>query len=183
MVASPFPCYRTTVEPCGILTRFSPSWIRFGTLEYFHLRGDNVTVKALMDWLIEEHFPELVTLEFKEKLISKNLLPSELFEKDQQNMEGSIMTGNEELEETIKKNGIGPPVQVPLNRYALLLRRIIERTAHLVAHWQANGFVHGNLNTENFSILGITIGSENGGFMDSYDPQWTPNKNGLFNHF
>ena len=43
------------------------------------------------------------------------------------------------------------------NRYAALLQAVSERTAALVAQWQAVGFCHGVLNTDNMSILGLTI--------------------------
>lgn len=40
------------------------------------------------------------------------------------------------------------------DKYALFLREVVERTAKLVAAWQAVGFTHGVLNTDNMSILG-----------------------------
>ena len=43
------------------------------------------------------------------------------------------------------------------DKYAELLREVVQRTASLVAQWQAVGFVHGVGNTDNFSILGETI--------------------------
>ena len=43
------------------------------------------------------------------------------------------------------------------NPYAALLEAVSERTAHLLAHWQAVGFCHGVMNTDNMSILGLTI--------------------------
>ena len=43
------------------------------------------------------------------------------------------------------------------DRYEAFLQEVVARTARLVAHWQAVGFVHGVCNTDNFSILGETI--------------------------
>ena len=43
------------------------------------------------------------------------------------------------------------------DRYEAFLQEVCARTARLVAHWQAVGFVHGVCNTDNFSILGETI--------------------------
>jgi uncharacterized protein YdiU (UPF0061 family) len=48
-------------------------------------------------------------------------------------------------------------VSVRLNKYGCLLQQIIHKTAIMVASWQANGFVHGLLNTDQMSILGITL--------------------------
>jgi len=52
---------------------------------------------------------------------------------------------------------------------------VCERTARLVAEWMRVGFVHGVLNTDNMSILGLTIDYGPYGWIDAYDPDWTPN--------
>ncbi len=53
--------------------------------------------------------------------------------------------------------------------YFKLLQEVSNRTAELVAHWQAVGFMHGVLNTDNMSILGITLDYGPFGFMDAFD--------------
>jgi uncharacterized protein YdiU (UPF0061 family) len=45
----------------------------------------------------------------------------------------------------------------------------------MVAHWMAVGFVHGVMNTDNMSILGLTIDYGPYGWLEPYDPDWTPN--------
>ena len=52
---------------------------------------------------------------------------------------------------------------------------VCERTAQLVVGWMRVGFVHGVLNTDNMSILGLTIDYGPYGWIDAYDPDWTPN--------
>jgi serine/tyrosine/threonine adenylyltransferase len=52
---------------------------------------------------------------------------------------------------------------------------ICERTAVMVAHWMRVGFVHGVMNTDNMSILGLTIDYGPYGWVDNFDPGWTPN--------
>jgi serine/tyrosine/threonine adenylyltransferase len=54
--------------------------------------------------------------------------------------------------------------------YAAWLSAVAVRTAELVAHWQAIGFCHGVMNTDNMSILGLTIDYGPYGFLDAYDP-------------
>lgn len=49
------------------------------------------------------------------------------------------------------------------------------KTAELVIHWMRVGFVHGVLNTDNMSILGLTIDYGPYGWLDNYDAMWTPN--------
>jgi uncharacterized protein YdiU (UPF0061 family) len=59
--------------------------------------------------------------------------------------------------------------------YATWLTEICRRTALLMAHWMRVGFVHGVMNTDNMSILGLTIDYGPFGFLDTYDPNFTPN--------
>ena len=54
--------------------------------------------------------------------------------------------------------------------YAALLAAVASRTATLMAHWQAVGFCHGVMNTDNMSILGLTIDYGPFGFLDAFDP-------------
>jgi serine/tyrosine/threonine adenylyltransferase len=52
---------------------------------------------------------------------------------------------------------------------------VCERTARMVAAWMRVGFVHGVMNTDNMSILGLTIDYGPYGWVDNFDPGWTPN--------
>jgi uncharacterized protein YdiU (UPF0061 family) len=53
--------------------------------------------------------------------------------------------------------------------------QVCERTAVMIAHWMRVGFVHGVMNTDNMSILGLTIDYGPYGWVDNYDLDWTPN--------
>jgi uncharacterized protein YdiU (UPF0061 family) len=59
--------------------------------------------------------------------------------------------------------------------YAEWFAQVCERTATMIAHWMRVGFVHGVMNTDNMSILGLTIDYGPYGWVDNYDPEWTPN--------
>ncbi len=52
---------------------------------------------------------------------------------------------------------------------------ICERTAVMIAHWMRVGFVHGVMNTDNMSVLGLTIDYGPYGWIDNFDADWTPN--------
>ena len=56
------------------------------------------------------------------------------------------------------------------HRYAALLEAVTRRTARLLAQWQAVGFCHGVMNTDNMSLLGLTIDYGPFGFLDAFDP-------------
>ena len=54
------------------------------------------------------------------------------------------------------------------DRYARWLEEVVERTARLIAQWQTVGFCHGVMNTDNFSILGLTLDYGPFGFLDAF---------------
>lgn len=54
-------------------------------------------------------------------------------------------------------------------KYARFFTEVVERTAKLIAQWQAVGWAHGVMNTDNMSILGLTLDYGPYGFMDDYD--------------
>jgi uncharacterized protein YdiU (UPF0061 family) len=53
--------------------------------------------------------------------------------------------------------------------YKALLAEVTRRTARMIAHWQAVGFMHGVMNTDNMSILGLTLDYGPFGFMEAFD--------------
>ncbi len=110
---------RETIEPGAVLTRLSPSHVRFGHFEFFHHSGRAHSVRTLADHVIAEHFPDLAARE---------------------------------------------------DRYAAWFAEIVQRTADLIAQWQAVGFAHGVMNTDNMSILGLTIDYGPFGFLDAFEP-------------
>ncbi|WP_425598780.1 protein adenylyltransferase SelO [Dyella acidiphila] len=61
------------------------------------------------------------------------------------------------------------------NLYGDWFAEICARTARMVAHWMRVGFVHGVMNTDNMSVLGLTIDYGPYGWIDDYDLDWTPN--------
>lgn len=54
-------------------------------------------------------------------------------------------------------------------------KEVCELTAEMIVHWMRVGFVHGVMNTDNMSIHGLTIDYGPYGWLDNYDPEWTPN--------
>ena len=96
-----------------------------------------------------------------------------------------LFTARDELEElaqlinwTIRTDfpdlveGNGPqPLEVVTNWFA----EIVRRTAEMIVDWMRVGFVHGVMNTDNMSILGLTIDYGPYGWLEGFDPDWTPN--------
>jgi uncharacterized protein YdiU (UPF0061 family) len=67
---------------------------------------------------------------------------------------------------------LGPPSGEVYGRW---FAEVCRRTAALMVHWMRVGFVHGVMNTDNLSILGLTIDYGPYGWLEGYDPGWTPN--------
>ncbi|MDT8399805.1 MAG: YdiU family protein [Pseudomonadales bacterium] len=75
---------------------------------------------------------------------------------------------------TIRKDF--PHLGIPSTEvYGRWFNEICQLTASLLVHWMRVGFVHGVMNTDNMSILGLTIDYGPYGWLEGYDPGWTPN--------
>ncbi|KAJ2910647.1 hypothetical protein GGI21_000670, partial [Coemansia aciculifera] len=80
-----------------------------------------------------------------------------------------------ELADYVIRNYYPEELDQTQSKYIRLLQRVIERTAGMVAAWQAAGFCHGVMNTDNMSILGLTIDYGPFAFLDAYDPDFICN--------
>jgi uncharacterized protein YdiU (UPF0061 family) len=71
----------------------------------------------------------------------------------------------------------GDSTAAPLARsvYARWFEEVCRRTGILIAHWMRVGFVHGVMNTDNMSILGLTMDYGPYGWLEGFDLHWTPN--------
>ncbi|KAG2671313.1 hypothetical protein I3843_14G125500 [Carya illinoinensis] len=138
-------------EPGAIVCRVSQSFLRFGSYQIHASRGkeDLGIVRALADYAIRNHFPHIDNMSRSESL--------------------SFTTGDEDHS----------VVDLTSNKYAAWVVEVAERTATLIANWQGVGFTHGVLNTDNMSILGLTIDYGPFGFLDAFDPSYTPNTTDL----
>ena len=70
---------------------------------------------------------------------------------------------------------VKPGVDISCDTYVQWFAEVCVRTAKMIAHWMRVGFVHGVMNTDNMSILGLTIDYGPYGWLEGYDPDWTPN--------
>lgn len=116
------PVRRETVETAAVVIRVAPSFVRFGSFEYFAHSGRHAALRRLADHVIDAFYPEC----------------------------------------RAAGDGARP--------YLALLEAVARRTAALVARWQAVGFCHGVLNTDNLSILGLTLDYGPFGFVEGFDP-------------
>ncbi|XP_074560206.1 uncharacterized protein LOC141816301 [Curcuma longa] len=139
-------------EPGAVVCRVAQSFLRFGSYQIHASRGkeDLELVRTLADYTILHHFPHI------EKINKSDVL--------------SFEVGGE---------GSSSVVDLTSNKYAAWSVEVAERTASLVASWQGVGFTHGVLNTDNMSVLGLTIDYGPFGFLDAFDPSYTPNTTDL----
>ena len=72
-------------------------------------------------------------------------------------------------------NEPGEKDPIAVETYAEWFREVCQTTADMVVHWMRVGFVHGVMNTDNMSILGLTIDYGPYGWLEGFDPNWTPN--------
>ncbi|KAF2688936.1 UPF0061-domain-containing protein [Lentithecium fluviatile CBS 122367] len=147
---------RERIEPGAIVARFAQSWIRFGTFDLPRMRGDRKLLRQLADYTAEHVYNGW------EKLPSK-LPPGDT-------KETYFQTNTGVAKDTVEGSALEEE-----NRYTRLYRAIVRANALTVAKWQAYGFMNGVLNTDNTSILGLSIDFGPFAFLDSFDPTYTPN--------
>ena len=107
------------LEPGAVVCRVAPTFLRFGNYEIHTSRDDKATLKTLVDFTLQEFFPD------------------------------SDVAG--------------------------MFEEVMQRTAWMIAEWMRVGFVHGVMNTDNMSILGLTIDYGPYGWIEPFDLDWTPN--------
>ncbi|RCK63588.1 hypothetical protein Cantr_10015 [Candida viswanathii] len=139
---------RHGAERCAIVARFAESWVRLGSFDLYRWRGDRQGVKELADYVINE-------------LFTINGIKFQNFEK--------IAKPKPEL-----FNDSGVKLE-DLTDYDKMYYETIIRNAETTAICQGYGFLNGVLNTDNTSILGLTIDFGPFSIMDKYDPNYTPN--------
>ncbi|KAK5660839.1 hypothetical protein OQA88_12210 [Cercophora sp. LCS_1] len=152
---------RETIEPGAIVVRFAQSWLRFGNFDILRARGDRDLIRKLATYVAEDVYG------------GWEFLPSRLT--DPSNPDTSPPPTR-----SIPKTTLEGPQGAEENRFARLFREIARRNAATVAHWQAYGFLNGVLNTDNTSILGLSIDFGPFAFMDTFDPSYTPNHDDHF---
>jgi len=121
LVGSPDKVWREELETAAVVTRVAPSFVRFGHFEHFAANGQIEALQRLSDFVIEHHFPHLLS-------------------------------------------------RVGAQRYLAFLAEVTQLTASLLAQWQSVGFCHGVMNTDNMSILGLTIDYGPFQFLDGFNP-------------
>ena len=145
---------RETLEPGAIVARFAESWLRIGTFDILRARGDRTLIRKLADYVAEHVYPGWESL------------PS-TFDSSKPALQSPFTKASRESTQ-------GPP-GLEENRYTRLYRAIVRRNALTVARWQAYAFTNGVLNTDNTSLLGLSLDFGPFAFLDNFDPSYTPN--------
>ncbi|ODM23599.1 hypothetical protein SI65_01188 [Aspergillus cristatus] len=154
---------RERIEPGAIVARFAESWLRIGTFDLLHARGDRDTIRKVATFLAEDVFQGWESLPAAVPL-----------GKDQSTAAVDNPSRGVSRDEIQEHQGVEE------NRFTRLYREIARRNAKTVAAWQAYGFMNGVLNTDNTSLYGLSIDYGPFAFMDNFDPQYTPNHDDHF---
>ncbi|KAL1902174.1 hypothetical protein Cpir12675_000074 [Ceratocystis pirilliformis] len=150
---------RETIEPCAIVLRFAPSWIRIGTFDLPRVRQDYATVRLLAEYVAEEVYGGWEAL--PGRLAETEAPSSAPLEEPCLGVAAEETEGSESLAQE--------------NRFARLYRAIVRRNAAACASWMVYGFMNGVLNTDNTSVLGLSMDYGPFAFIDVFDPLYTPN--------
>lgn len=145
---------RERIEPGAVVARFAQSWLRIGTFDILGFQGDRNLIRTLATYVAENVFPGWLSLP-AHHAPDKPMPPEPTRGVDPFEIQG--------------------PIDIAENRFTRLYREIVRRNASTVAHWQAYAFTNGVLNTDNTSILGLSLDFGPFAFLDNFDPSFTPN--------
>ena len=148
---------RERLEPGAIVARFAQSWLRIGTFDIIRARGDRKLVRALANYVAEHVYPGWESLP---GAINDPSKPTSFAIYTPNGVAANTSQGAKGVEE---------------NRYTRLYRAICRKNALTVAAWQAYAFTNGVLNTDNTSLLGLSLDFGPFAFLDNFDPSYTPN--------
>ncbi|MEI8402105.1 MAG: YdiU family protein [Alcaligenaceae bacterium] len=150
LVSARNPVRRETLETAAVVARMAPSFIRFGSFEHWAARQRPDLLRTLADYVIDRFYPECRDAGHTSTV------------GDSSTTGDTSAAGDSSIaSHTSTANDYEPYVQ--------LLRAVVRRTAALMASWQVVGFCHGVMNTDNMSILGLTLDYGPYGFMDGFD--------------
>ncbi|KAG0329968.1 hypothetical protein BGZ99_009412 [Dissophora globulifera] len=173
-------------EPGSIVCRAAPSWVRFGNFEIFFYRKDRKNLRKLAEYVTDEVFklpkddPQEVA-HFAEKFrkidIAKPTEGPETVAAEETQQTTTSPSATAATEGAAEGAPVSEPQHKPLyrNRFANMFEQIAMRTAVMVSGWQSVGFCHGVINTDNMSVLGLTIDYGPYAFLDKYDPGYICN--------
>ena len=139
------------------MTRFAQSWLRIGTFDIIRARGDRSLIRKLATYVAEHVYSGWESLLGAAATSSSASSPIVSYSR------------------SIAPHEIQGEAPGEENRFARLFREIARRNAVTVAYWQAYAFTNGVLNTDNTSLLGLSLDFGPFAFLDNFDPSYTPN--------
>ena len=156
LVSARNPVRRETLETAAVVARMAPSFIRFGSFEHWAARRRPDLLRTLADYVIDRFYPEC--------------RDGSTFGVKPSGSAIGLTAASSALDATNTGNASGSSGTLKdYEPYVQLLRAVVRRTATLMASWQVVGFCHGVMNTDNMSILGLTLDYGPYGFMDGFD--------------
>lgn len=177
---------REKLEPGAIVCRFAESWLRIGTFDLLRARNDRKLLRKLADYVAEDVFGGWDKLPGTVSDASKAESQPPSNNNEPVNGEGAekekpikpLPVDQSRLHNpstSIARDTIEDSNQHAQNRYTRLYRHIVRANARTVAQWQTYAFTNGVLNTDNTSIMGLSMDFGPFAFLDTFDPSYTPN--------
>lgn len=150
------PPDRLIKEKSAVLCRVGSSFLRFGHLELFAKRKDWPLLLEMTNYICFREYPECIE---SLRLVLSNWLESST-------------NANVDAIGSITKMEITYPLS--MTTYVEMYRHIMKRSVQLICEWYRVGYTHGNMNSDNMHIAGLTLDLGPFAFMEEYDPLFQP---------
>ena len=173
------------MERCSIVSRIAETFVRFGSFEICKPKdgatsragpsaGSPEVIMTLFTYVAEEFYADIAN-ECKAEVAAARAAEAKVAKAAAISTAVAKASGDEPPAKSVSTNASSNKAwqEVASTR---VLAEVCRRTAALVAKWQALGWVHGVLNTDNMSIVGLTIDYGPYGFMTHFDNDHVPNR-------
>lgn len=160
IVASEDRVRRETMETAAIISRVAPSFVRFGSFQHWQAQNRPDLMQTLLHYVVDNFYPE----------ITQSLAATDAASQHSDASSANTASG------ASSQTNVVPEQSALLDDKAVaFLQEIVRRTASLIADWQTVGFVHGVMNTDNMSILGLTLDYGPFAFIDRFKMDYVAN--------
>jgi len=166
-------------EHGAVVCRTAPSFVRFGHFELPASRGDLHLIRELIEHTIHRHFAHLLTDPTNDADDDGAGRTDAAWTQQPDSATDSLDAASSAMHDDASSSTEVPtttgPTPITNEHIGRWFAEVADTTADLMVDWMRVGFVHGVMNTDNLSILGLTIDYGPYGWLEDFDPGWTPN--------
>ena len=175
---------REAIETAAIISRVAPSFVRFGSFQHWQAHNRPDLMESLLHYVVDNFYPQINQSQSSSSSAAtsttvaqdtpENASDAQVSSEDP-NANSNAVSKVDNSHATNKGRGAARTTLSLDDKTVAFLHEVVRRTARLMADWQTVGFVHGVMNTDNMSILGLTLDYGPFAFIDRFKMDYVAN--------